>query len=274
MVEITEVCPEGSTVTETITECVATMTRSICQTSASSLPCYPCIMATTPAAGGDGDDTVTVTVTSCPALASSTDPNPIMTVTIVPCSTCKTTTYTGTVPGYTPGGSCHSCTPYTPTPTPTRHKTETKTVTTCDECNHEVAATNTVPSEPEESCTDVPDAGSPGGGGSNGGGGGGSEQTTTPAGLPQGTQGSGSSPPSAVPVSPGSGGGGGGASPYPGGKNPGGPMSSAAAPTPTTGPSLPPYVTAGTARSVQNGVGSMWVWVVGLTSLVVVMFWM
>lgn len=34
-----------------------------------------------------------------------------MTVTIQPCSTCTTSTYTGTVPGHTPGGPCHACEP-------------------------------------------------------------------------------------------------------------------------------------------------------------------
>lgn len=28
------------------------------------------------------------------------------------CSSCATTTYVGTVPGYTPGGPCHECSPY------------------------------------------------------------------------------------------------------------------------------------------------------------------
>lgn len=33
-----------------------------------------------------------------------------MTVTVQHCSTCRTSTYTGTVPGYTPGSPCHYCT--------------------------------------------------------------------------------------------------------------------------------------------------------------------
>lgn len=108
MVEITEVCPEGSTITETITECVATLTRSICQTSATNYPCYPCIMGT-PAST---DHTATVTVTSC-----STSTEPTVTVTVQLCSTCTTTTYIGTVPGYTPGAPCHGCSPYDPSST-------------------------------------------------------------------------------------------------------------------------------------------------------------
>lgn len=37
-----------------------------------------------------------------------------MTVTIQYCNTCTTTTYVGAVPGYTPGGPCHGCSPYNP----------------------------------------------------------------------------------------------------------------------------------------------------------------
>ncbi|KAK3689802.1 hypothetical protein B0T22DRAFT_441257 [Podospora appendiculata] len=122
--EITEVCPEGATITETITECVATMTRSICQTSATNYPCYPCIMGS-PASS---EDTATVTVTSCSA---STEPT--VTITVQLCSTCTTSTYIGTVPGYTPGGPCHDCTSYQPSssspPLPPSPTVETITAT-------------------------------------------------------------------------------------------------------------------------------------------------
>ncbi|KAK3319816.1 hypothetical protein B0T19DRAFT_404369 [Cercophora scortea] len=130
MMEITEICPEGATikVTETITECVATMTRSICQTSATNYPCYPCIMGS-PASS---EDTATVTVTSCSASTEAT-----VTITVQLCSTCTTSTYIGTVPGYTPGGPCHDCTSYQPTssspPSPTVETiNETATATVID----------------------------------------------------------------------------------------------------------------------------------------------
>ncbi|KAK3896925.1 hypothetical protein C8A05DRAFT_39527, partial [Staphylotrichum tortipilum] len=57
MVEVTEVCPDGASVTQTLTECVETLTRSICATATTNRPCYPCVMGT-PAAS----DTATVTV--------------------------------------------------------------------------------------------------------------------------------------------------------------------------------------------------------------------
>ncbi|AEO68067.1 uncharacterized protein THITE_160282 [Thermothielavioides terrestris NRRL 8126] len=103
IVDIVEVCPKGSAVTETLTECVATLTRSICATPTTNRPCYPCIMGTPPSTG----DTVTVTVTSC-----STATDHTITVTAQLCSTCSTTIYVGTVPGYTPGGPCNGCSPY------------------------------------------------------------------------------------------------------------------------------------------------------------------
>ncbi|KAG7293879.1 hypothetical protein NEMBOFW57_003939 [Staphylotrichum longicolle] len=53
------------------------------------------------------DTALTVTVTSCAAATEET-----VTVTIQFCSTCAPSVYTGTVPGYTPGGPCHGCTPY------------------------------------------------------------------------------------------------------------------------------------------------------------------
>ena len=45
-----------SAVTETITECVETLTRSICATAATNLPCYPCVMSTL-----QTSDTATIT---------------------------------------------------------------------------------------------------------------------------------------------------------------------------------------------------------------------
>ncbi|KAK4042972.1 hypothetical protein C8A01DRAFT_44042 [Parachaetomium inaequale] len=102
MVEVTEICPDGSTVTETMTKCVETLTRSICATATTNLPCYPCVMGTPPSS-----DTATVTMTSCSTATEET-----VTVTVQLCSTCTATTYVGTVPGYTPGGPCQGCTPY------------------------------------------------------------------------------------------------------------------------------------------------------------------
>ncbi|KAK4157694.1 hypothetical protein C8A00DRAFT_11522 [Chaetomidium leptoderma] len=102
MVEVTEVCPDGSTVAETVTECVETLTRSICATATTNRPCYPCVMGTPPSS-----DTATVTMTSCSTATEQT-----VTVTVQLCSTCTATIYIGTVPGYTPGGACHGCAPY------------------------------------------------------------------------------------------------------------------------------------------------------------------
>ncbi|KAK4242872.1 hypothetical protein C8A03DRAFT_28870 [Achaetomium macrosporum] len=102
--EVTEVCPDGSTVTETITECVSTLTHSICATPTTNLPCYPGVMAPPPSTG----DTATVTVPSC-----STAIDPIVTITIQLCGTCTSSTYVGTIPSYTPGGPCNQRTPYT-----------------------------------------------------------------------------------------------------------------------------------------------------------------
>ncbi|KAK3391433.1 hypothetical protein B0T20DRAFT_489567 [Sordaria brevicollis] len=103
MIEEVEVCPEGATVTTTSTSTTATMSRSICQTSATNLPCYPCIMGPP----SSSDHSFTVTRTSC-----RTATEPTVTVTFQPCSTCTTSTYTGTVPGHTPGGPCHACSHY------------------------------------------------------------------------------------------------------------------------------------------------------------------
>lgn len=88
MVEVTEVCPEGSTgrtsweealyravllklsaVTETLTQCVETLTRSICATETTNRPCYPCIMGTPPPS-----DTATVTVVGSSKGPFSTTP--------------------------------------------------------------------------------------------------------------------------------------------------------------------------------------------------------
>ncbi|KAK4178505.1 hypothetical protein QBC36DRAFT_156122, partial [Triangularia setosa] len=95
IIELVEICPEGSTVTETKTEHLSTLTRSICATPTPSHPCYPCIFGTPSAS----DDNFTVIVTSCPSAPKQT-----VTVTIQTCNTCTTTTYVGTVPGHTPGG--------------------------------------------------------------------------------------------------------------------------------------------------------------------------
>ncbi|KAK3305744.1 uncharacterized protein B0T15DRAFT_208135 [Chaetomium strumarium] len=107
MAEVTEVCPDGSTVTETITESVSTLTHSICATSSTNRPCYPCVMSPTPSLG----DAATVTVTSCAAAI-----DPTVTITIQRCDTCTSSTYTGTFPTCTPGESCGRCSPYTGSP--------------------------------------------------------------------------------------------------------------------------------------------------------------
>lgn len=160
MVEVTEICPEGSTVTETLTQCVETLTRSICATATTNRPCYPCVMGTPPPS-----DTATVTMTSC---ATATDET--MTVTIQLCSTCTTTTYVGPIPGYTPGGPCHGCTPFstetspfcseedgsaTPDVTTTTTSTSTSTVSEsgCVESDVSSTATTTPPDNPFYSST-------------------------------------------------------------------------------------------------------------------------
>ncbi|KAH6623514.1 hypothetical protein F5144DRAFT_595665 [Chaetomium tenue] len=154
MVEVTEVCPEGSTVTETLTQCVETLTRSICATETTNRPCYPCIMGTPPPS-----DTATVTVTSC---ATATDET--MTVTVQLCGTCTTTTYVGTIPGYTPGGPCHGCSPYSSgapssscseevTTTTTSTSTSTVSASACDESGVSSTATTTPPDNPFSSST-------------------------------------------------------------------------------------------------------------------------
>ncbi|KAK4124606.1 hypothetical protein N657DRAFT_399119 [Parathielavia appendiculata] len=117
MVEVTEVCPEGSTVIETLTECIETLTRSICATSATDLPCYPCVMGTPLSS-----DTATVTVTSRSSVTEAT-----VTLTLQLCSTCTLTTYVGTVPGYTPGAPCHRCSPYGSSSSPAPPATSSST---------------------------------------------------------------------------------------------------------------------------------------------------
>ncbi|OIW26438.1 hypothetical protein CONLIGDRAFT_706721 [Coniochaeta ligniaria NRRL 30616] len=97
-IEITEICPEGATT------CLSTMTRPICHTSTPGYPCYPC-MGLTPSAG----DTATVTRSSCTTSTPLTT-----TITAQTCHTCQAVTYTTTsIPGYTPGGGCKDCQPYT-----------------------------------------------------------------------------------------------------------------------------------------------------------------
>ncbi|KAH6847373.1 hypothetical protein B0I37DRAFT_143563 [Chaetomium sp. MPI-CAGE-AT-0009] len=160
MVEVTEVCPEGLTVTETLTKCVETLSRSICATATTDRPCYPCIMGTPPPS-----DTATVTVTSCATATEQT-----MTVTVQLCSTCTTTTYVGPIPGYTPGGPCHGCTPYsrssspsscseeggsaTPAITTTTTSTSTSTVSASGCAESDVSSsTSTPPEDPSLSLT-------------------------------------------------------------------------------------------------------------------------
>ncbi|KAK0749839.1 hypothetical protein B0T18DRAFT_427898 [Schizothecium vesticola] len=126
MVVITEICPEGASSTSTVTSVLSTLTRSICETSTANHPCYPCIMPTL----SFSNHTVTVTRTSIestvpPSLtpldpAPTPAPTPTVTLTIQPCHTCATSTYIGSVPGYTPGAPCHGCVPYgEPVPIPT-----------------------------------------------------------------------------------------------------------------------------------------------------------
>ncbi|KAK3290735.1 uncharacterized protein B0H64DRAFT_55238 [Chaetomium fimeti] len=166
MVEVTEVCPEGSTVTETYTQCVETLTRSICATAMTNRPCYPCIMGTPPPS-----DTATVTMTSCATATEQT-----LTVTVQLCSTCTTATYVGPIPGYTPGGPCHGCTPYgsgsdsglssscseeggsaTPAITTTTTSTSTITVSVSGCVESDVSSTrSTPPGNPSVSLTTSP----------------------------------------------------------------------------------------------------------------------
>ncbi|ROV90772.1 hypothetical protein VMCG_09390 [Cytospora schulzeri] len=101
MVDITEICPDGSTVTTTATETYEVMTRSICHTSAPSLPCYVCEFGLP-----TGDHLMTIATTS-----NSASPAPTPDVTVQMCSTCQTSVLSIAVRGYVPGTACHNCQP-------------------------------------------------------------------------------------------------------------------------------------------------------------------
>ena len=212
MVEITKVGPDESTgslpshpiphspshqpttATSTLTSCIATLTRSICATTAPNHPCYPCVMGTP-----TSSDLATVTVASTPppyhthpqlpqsrpltqgvrdpqTSCSTSPPEETLTLTIQLCSTCDATIYIGTVPGYTPGGPCHGCTPYSSSPAAvpctdsssgegivaetTTTTTSTATSTVCDESDTEgdAGTTSAPPGNPglptTTSCSD------------------------------------------------------------------------------------------------------------------------
>ncbi|KAL2137135.1 hypothetical protein VTI74DRAFT_8767 [Chaetomium olivicolor] len=158
MVKIAEICPEGSSVTQTLSECVSTLTRSICATPTTNRPCYPCVLGT-PASTAD---MATVTVTSCSTVTDST-----VTVTIQYCSTCTQSTYVGTIPGYSPGGPCHGCSPYSTSqsapctntessravPQPATATTTTPgtiaTVTVTSGCTEDAGSSTTPPGNPK-----------------------------------------------------------------------------------------------------------------------------
>ncbi|KAK4664878.1 uncharacterized protein QC763_508460 [Podospora pseudopauciseta] len=146
IIEIVEICPSGSTVTETKTEHLSTLTRPICATPTPSQPCYPCIFGTPSAS----DDNFTVTVTSCPA-----NPKTTVTVTAQMCSTCTVTTWVGTVPGHTPGGECHGCLP---------HASSTVTETAAVETATEVVTLGSVVSDPAATSSSAIGGGGGGGG--------------------------------------------------------------------------------------------------------------
>ncbi|KAJ9165165.1 hypothetical protein NKR19_g676 [Coniochaeta hoffmannii] len=179
-IEITEICPEDATITETITTCLSTMTRPICHTSTPGYPCYPC-MGLTPSAG----DTATVTRSSC------TSSTPVTTtITAQTCHTCEAATYTTTsLPGHTPGGPCKDCVPYTsgpltlPTTTVTLDATATAPVRisqpSCHDCPD--AAPTVQPNAPVGSAPAVPGTSAIGGGGGGGGGAGASPTPTKAA---------------------------------------------------------------------------------------------
>ncbi|KAB5526317.1 hypothetical protein GE09DRAFT_1151025 [Coniochaeta sp. 2T2.1] len=187
-IEITEVCPQGATVTETITTCMSTMTRPVCHTSTPGYPCYPC-MGLKPAAG----DTATVTRSSCTTSPLTT----ITTLTAQSCHTCEPVTYTtSSIPGYVPGGWCKDCQSYTPGDALTLPTTVTVQAT----------ATATVRVSQPAGCRDCPDVGetglpdpgtpgagagtgspggsSPGAGAGSGGGSGDGSDPATPPGNP------------------------------------------------------------------------------------------
>lgn len=101
MVDITEICPDGSTLTTTSTETYEVMTRSICHTSVASLPCYVCEFGLP-----TGEHLMTIATTS-----NSASPAPTPDVTVQMCSTCQTSVLSIAVRGYVPGTACHNCQP-------------------------------------------------------------------------------------------------------------------------------------------------------------------
>ncbi|ROW15635.1 hypothetical protein VPNG_02057 [Cytospora leucostoma] len=116
MVDITEVCPDGSTLTTTATNTYEVLTRSICHTAMVSLPCYVCEFGLP-----TGAHLMTVATSS-----NSASPAPTPDVTVQMCSTCQTSVLSTSVVGYVPGTACLSCQPSAatgadvdPAPTPT-----------------------------------------------------------------------------------------------------------------------------------------------------------
>ncbi|KUI71960.1 hypothetical protein VM1G_07958 [Cytospora mali] len=101
MVDITEICPDGSTLTTTSTETYEVMTRSICHTSTPSLPCYACDFGIP-----TGDHLMTVATTS-----NSASPAATPDVTLQMCSSCHTSILSTAVLGYVAGTACHNCQP-------------------------------------------------------------------------------------------------------------------------------------------------------------------
>lgn len=110
-------------VTTTSSQTYEIMTRSICATSVSSLPCYVCAFGLPTAA-----DLVTVTVVcsyvhlSCrsvshaypiPQTSNAARPDPEPTLAVQQCATCERAVVRMAVEGHTPGTECLGCAPST-----------------------------------------------------------------------------------------------------------------------------------------------------------------
>ncbi|KAK7745928.1 hypothetical protein SLS53_002647 [Cytospora paraplurivora] len=88
-------------VTTTATNTYEVMTRSICHTSMTNLPCYVCDFGLP-----SGAHKMTIATSSNPA-----SPAPTPDVTVQMCSTCQTSVLSTSVVGYVPGTACLSCQP-------------------------------------------------------------------------------------------------------------------------------------------------------------------
>ncbi|CAN8104952.1 unnamed protein product [Discula destructiva] len=99
MVDELEICPDGQTITTTTTQTYEIMTRSICATSMSNVPCYVCAFGLP-----TETELMTVTVTSNTA---KLEPEP--TLAVHKCATCQRAVIKTSVEGHSPGAPCYGC---------------------------------------------------------------------------------------------------------------------------------------------------------------------